>query len=168
MLAAVIKLEPDWLGVPAGTPAGVQNALRLCLAKDAKRRVRDVGDVRLAIEGEFETAVAASSAGSSSRGSRWRTGRWIGALIVVALVTGVAVWSAMRGGASGAPVSRFALSPPPSVRLANQGGFDVVISPDGTTIAYLGEPVGGETSIYTRAIDELAAKPIPGTLSLWP
>ena len=48
--------------------------------------------------------------------------------------------------------------------LANQGGFDVVISPAGTLIAYLADGPQG-SQIFIRPIDELEARPLLGTES---
>ncbi len=48
VMAAVVGGEPDWKRLPAATPARVRDVLRLCLRKDARERLRDVGDARLA------------------------------------------------------------------------------------------------------------------------
>src|SRR6266571_3155430 len=45
-LAAVLTKEPEWDRVPAA----VENLLRLCLAKDAKERLREIGDARFLVE----------------------------------------------------------------------------------------------------------------------
>ena len=47
--------EPDLDRLPAELPAKLSNLLRRCLQKDPRQRVRDIGDVRLAMEGAFET-----------------------------------------------------------------------------------------------------------------
>ena len=44
ILAAVIKEEPDWFKLPAATPMRVRVLLHRCLQKDAKQRLRDIGD----------------------------------------------------------------------------------------------------------------------------
>src|SRR5260370_3888748 len=46
ILAAVLRAEPDWSTLPAGTPPGI----RKCLLKDPKRRLRDIGEARIAID----------------------------------------------------------------------------------------------------------------------
>jgi len=50
ILAAVLKQEPDWSPVPAR----VQPLLRRCLIKDPNRRLRDIGDAMLLLEGAPE------------------------------------------------------------------------------------------------------------------
>ena len=61
-LAGILRAEPDWNRLPSEVPRGVLMALRRCLEKDPRARIRDIGDVRLAIEGGFDVAVHASTA----------------------------------------------------------------------------------------------------------
>src|SRR5918999_2360676 len=55
---AVIHKELDLTALPAGTPASVHLVLRSCLRKDPRDRIRDMGDVRLALDGAFEPPAA--------------------------------------------------------------------------------------------------------------
>src|SRR5665213_870887 len=48
-LGAIIHKEPAWEALPATTPASVRTVIQRCLPKDPKQRVRDIGDVRLAL-----------------------------------------------------------------------------------------------------------------------
>ena len=57
-VAAVLEREPDWKLLPPPTPASIRRVLHRCLQKDATRRVRDIGDVRL----ELDEALAALDA----------------------------------------------------------------------------------------------------------
>ena len=50
-LAAVLTREPQWDGVPVR----MRRLLRLCLAKDPHRRLRDIGDARVLVEEGAET-----------------------------------------------------------------------------------------------------------------
>jgi hypothetical protein len=58
-LAHVLEREPDWSGLPRTTPANVRHLLRRCLAKDAKKRLRDIGDVTLELEEPPESSPTA-------------------------------------------------------------------------------------------------------------
>ena len=51
------------------------------------------------------------------------------------------VWSLRRAGfrAAPLPVTRFVITPPATAPLANLGGYDVVISPDGKRLAYFAQ-----------------------------
>src|SRR5436305_3066461 len=49
-LAAILEREPSWAALPARTPARLRDLLRLCLEKDVKRRLRDIGDARFDVD----------------------------------------------------------------------------------------------------------------------
>ena len=49
VLAAVVSAEPDWTRLPAGTPVALVQLTRRCLQKDARQRLRDIGEARIAI-----------------------------------------------------------------------------------------------------------------------
>ena len=57
-LAHVIAIDPDWSTLPTVVPPVLGTFLRGCLEKNPKQRVQAIGDVRLAIEGAFETTVS--------------------------------------------------------------------------------------------------------------
>jgi hypothetical protein len=56
-LAVVMRGEPAWDALPAGLPPALVTFLRRCLQKNPAERVRDIGDVRLALGGAFDTVV---------------------------------------------------------------------------------------------------------------
>ena len=60
-LVSVFRDDPDWSALRADTAAGTLQALRICLQKDPKQRVRDMAAVRLAMEGAFETTASIRS-----------------------------------------------------------------------------------------------------------
>src|SRR5262249_56511739 len=60
VLAAVIKSEPPWAALPVGTPPRLGALLQRCLTKDARQRLRDIGDARLDLqEAQLVDPVAA-------------------------------------------------------------------------------------------------------------
>jgi serine/threonine protein kinase/Tol biopolymer transport system component len=67
-MAAVLEREPDWSALPEATPASVRRLLKRCLEKDARRRLRDIGDARL----ELEASSGAADPSASLPGSRER------------------------------------------------------------------------------------------------
>ena len=75
-LAAVLTREIDWSQLP-GRRRPLCRLLRRCLKRDPKKRLRDIGDVRLALEGAFETAAPQSAppGHSPSLGGTHRVGR---------------------------------------------------------------------------------------------
>src|SRR5262249_37407076 len=56
-LAAIVRGEPEWNALPADVPVRVRKVLQLCLQKDQSHRIRDIGDVRLALDGAFDHAA---------------------------------------------------------------------------------------------------------------
>ncbi len=65
-LAAVAKSEPAWEALPQGVSPSLRMFLRRCLQKNAKQRLHDIADMRLALEGAFE-AVAPQTTSSWRR-----------------------------------------------------------------------------------------------------
>jgi len=64
-LAAIIEQEPDWSRLPVGAPDSVRSLLHRCLQKDAKLRLRDLGDAWLEMN-----ALATDSSGLLAGGRR--------------------------------------------------------------------------------------------------
>ena len=107
-LSKVLQREPHFDALPPTVPARVGQVIRLCLRKDPKQRVSDIRDVRLALEGAFETVApqAAAPAGVAQAPGWRRIAALAAGALVVAAVTGAAVWFAMRPVASSAPELR--------------------------------------------------------------
>ena len=71
-LAAVLRAEVDFAQLPEGTPPTLGRVLEVCLSKDANRRVHDMADVRLAMEGVFDTAPEAGASGPIGELALWQ------------------------------------------------------------------------------------------------
>src|SRR5262245_56972681 len=63
MIARILERDPDWSALPGRTPARIRELLARCLEKDAKKRLRDIGDARI----EIESALAARSSSGAIR-----------------------------------------------------------------------------------------------------
>src|SRR5262245_54967025 len=57
-LARVLEGDVNMNAGPSNVPAPVRRTIELCLRKDPRRRLRDIGDVRLALEGELADQAA--------------------------------------------------------------------------------------------------------------
>ena len=67
VLEAVVKNDPDWSKLPAGTPAYLRRLLERTLAKDRKQRLQAVGEARIALENpQVEEPVSSADAPSSA------------------------------------------------------------------------------------------------------
>jgi Tol biopolymer transport system component len=156
-LGAVIHKEPDWRPLST-TPARIRTVLQRCLEKDPTKRWRDIGDVRLAVDGAFDTHEVTAPAPAPA--SKWS---WVASLMAMALaasvVTGAAVWFLARPTPAAATPVRFTV-PPPAFPVT-LGQF-VALSPDGRNLAFFASEAGvnrlwvhsfdtGETRVLPRA-----------------
>ena len=128
-LASVMKSDVNVTVLPADLPETLRTVIRQCLQKDPKRRIRDVGDVSLAMDGAFETAVAAPAEGVVVPALRvWQRPLPL-ALVGVALlvVGGLSAWSLTRPEAA-----------PPALPMR----FDVTSSIDSLLVSVVQSDVG--------------------------
>ena len=159
-LAHVIAIDPDWSTLPKALPPVLNNFLRGCLEKDPRKRIRDIGDVRLAMEGAFDTTVSAPAEPVAlPQPQVWQRPAFLAlAALVLVAATGVAVWTAIRPALS--PVVRFTLAhdEEPQLFIATRSP-DVAISPGGEHIAYMAGVNGlGAEQLRVRALDRLTSE----------
>ena len=67
IIVSVLDREPAWAALPAATPAATVRLLRRCLEKDARRRLRDIGDARLDLEESMTPATTPASSVGPAR-----------------------------------------------------------------------------------------------------
>jgi Tol biopolymer transport system component len=151
VVGAVIHRDPDWSALPAATPAGLTMVVRRCLQKDVRQRFRDIGDVRLALDGAFTPEAATASAARPWREHARRT--WLAvtaAALVAAAAAGTAVWIATGGNSDPTPRTlRFDVAPSDVSALTPL----TEISPDGRTLAYVAVDDGGAARLWVRSLD---------------
>ena len=162
-LASVMKSDIDPKTLPPDVPASVRTVLRRCLEKDPSQRIRDVGDVRLAMEGAFQTTVATPSEIVAAPLLRfWQRPTGLLVVVVVAVVaTGFAVWSVRRPSA-GSLAQFVPLTPPDGAVRTGGSDTEVAISPDGTRVVYA-SGFGSTRRLYLRELGELDATPLRGS-----
>ena len=164
VLARIVTSEPDLTRLPADTPAYVERLIRRCLDKDSRRRLRDAGELRVAIETQdFEPQGTAAVAGSNRSWIPW---------VLVALLGIAMIYLQFTGGSSvekPAAVSRWTISLPPETRvdLPGPGGkFDysntVAVSRDGTQIAFSVIDRENQVRLFLKS-GAATPVPIPGT-----
>ena len=128
------------------------------LEKDPKQRIRDIGDVSLALTGAFETTRTASAEPSAAPRLRLLQ-RPVPAVLVVLLVavmTGVAGW--MLRPSEPRAVTRFEYDIPANQQLVPLNREVLAVSPDGRRFVY-----NTNDGLYLRSLDTLEATLLPGT-----
>ena len=158
MLAEVMKTEPSWDRLPAEVPPGLDSLLRRCLQKDPRQRVRDIGDVRLAMEGALETTGDAPTEPNVTPLRVWqRPSVILVAGMTAILASSLTVWSLMRPGPQA--LSRFEI-PLRAEESFNPvgGGHIVAVSPNGRHIVY-----NTTAGLSLRSLDQVAPVLVAGT-----
>jgi serine/threonine protein kinase/Tol biopolymer transport system component len=168
-LAKIVTREPDYSSLPPNTPPFLIGLIRRCLEKEARQRLRDAGEVRVAIEG-FRSNPATGDVSAPRREGRlspllpWVVVAALTLALVYALVGG-----AFRSDLPRPTVSRWTIPLPTDTRvdLPGPGGkFDysnaVAISRDGTQIAFSVLDRENQAQLYLKA-DAAEPRPIPGT-----
>ena len=152
VLASVIHKEPDLSRLPEQARSVVER----CLRKDPRRRMRDIGDVRLALDEPPAPDKPPST--SASAFLAWA----VAGLMAVSFVTAlVLLWPR--------PLDR------PLMRLPVELGGDVflegvstdistfAISPDGSRLVYSTRGADGQPRLAVRRLDQAQAIVLPGT-----
>jgi serine/threonine-protein kinase len=162
-LAAVMKDKPDLSGVPIQ----VRRLIERCLENNPRKRLRDIGDVSMAID---DALAASLSAGSEtpqilSPLAHWRASwKSLAAVAALAIAIGFGLWKLSALLATPAPrVLRVAVSLPAGQGFVDyEGGNPVLFTPDGSAIVYSGRARHGN-QLYYRRLDQLEGTAIPGT-----
>jgi serine/threonine-protein kinase len=172
-LAAVLESEPNWTAMPPAVPPNVRRLIRRCLEKDARRRLKDIGDARFELEDAL-TAMSSGDTAGDEPASRATAPRphylWPWALaVVVVLGTGATslFWRRSTAPLSSLQVRRVSAEFGTDASLVTfqfGQGAAAILSPDGSSLAFVAQPSdGGARKIYVRRLDELRAAPISGT-----
>ena len=163
VLAGVIKSEPDWDVLPLDTPPLLLMFLKQCLKKDSKQRVGDIRDVRLALEGAFETVGSpAAEATVVVQSAVWRRAMpWVaGVALLGGLVIGLTISDVVRPvSPPPAPIARFPIPLATGETFGSTARSIVALSPNGHFVAYT-----ANDGLVLRPLDQLQAQPIPGTV----
>ena len=158
-LARVIANDTDLESLSGTISPAVHQAIDLCLQKDPRKRLHAIGDVRLALEGAFDSVSPQEAEAAAVVRPVWRraipmavTG--VGA-ILMGLVIGV-LWLAPEP--EPPSVVRFDYDLPAGQQLLAPGQRHfLTLSPTGRHFLY-----NTTDGLYVRAMDELEARLIPG------
>jgi len=128
-IAAIIRSEPDWSLLSAGTPPGILRVLRRCVTKDIERRFADIRDVRLDIDDALETTFEPTRRSLPARAHvTW---------LAVCLLSAIAAWAGStwlesRSSLAAPPEMRAEITTPPTNDLVS-----LALSPDGQQLVFV-------------------------------
>jgi len=167
VIAAVLTRATQLDALPGGVPAALRRLLGRCLERDPKRRLRDIGEARIALQeivaggpGDDATPGTAGAASPLMR----RPAVVVAAVALTAAVALIAgfVLGGRRAADAPGPASdrtvRFALQPPPGVEEI----WAPAVAPDGSFAVYEGR-AAGRSALYLHRFDEMAPRLIEGT-----
>ena len=117
---AILTREPDWRALRATTPKPIQELVRTCLDKDARRRPPNMKQIRACLEEEARRRAA----------NRWRLRTSIAAILAALLGAGLLVFRSRATFESGELLSAIPLTSYPGNE--NEPTF----SPDGNQVAF--------------------------------
>ena len=159
VLAAVVSRDADLSGLPAATPAVLRRLISRCLEKDPRRRLRDMGEARIALEPATAAEPYDVPARETPQPRRWMvpTAALLGGIVGIIIST---IWLAQR---TSDPVAgslmKFQVQAPAGATFESG---DVSISPDGTRMVFAAQ-VESKRSLWLRAMSTGAVKALPGT-----
>ena len=157
--AEVLKSDPAWETLPGTTPPEVRGLLERCLRKNARSRLRDIGDARVEIEDWLARPEKTRFAAPQVTSGRQRSMLVLVAasLLVAIAAVGLAIWRRPAAVAAPTRTWEFALGDYEN-RFPDFDG--PVISPDGTMIAFGGN---GRGRLRVRDLATLAPRELLGT-----
>jgi Tol biopolymer transport system component len=153
-IAAILERQPDWSALPATTPPRVRHLLARCLEKDAKRRWRDIADVRI----ELEDAESTPTNGLPHGASRGRERAAWALLVLMTVAAAALVPAALRKPPEHAEV-RFEVSFPGEVK---SDFAHLALSPDGQQLLAV-PALGGGGLMWLRRLSSMSGRWLPGT-----
>ena len=160
-LASVLRAPHEWELLPATTPPAVVRLLKRCLERDPKKRLRDIGEARIALDD-------ANLEGDSNRipdADRRETvavppARLPWVLFAIAAFAAVALGTMMATRKPPeAPVVRFSVAPDDKLSRLDWPR----VSPNGRLLAFQGFDSAGKQAIWIRPIDSLTPYLLAGT-----
>jgi Tol biopolymer transport system component len=154
-LVAVLTAKPDPTVLRNETPSSIRRLIERCTEKDSRRRLRDIGEARIAIEDTLADPGKGAVQASERRGFSTTRAKlpWIVAAAAGALAVAAVAFNLVRPDASASEVGRFAIEYPHTQGQRYGDGRALAISPDGSVIVTTAAG-GSDDLLFYRKIDE--------------
>jgi eukaryotic-like serine/threonine-protein kinase len=162
-MAAVLRADLDFALLPAETPEAVRRLIRRCLERDARRRLRDIGEARVRLEqwredpGRMHEATSLMSGEALAYSSRRSLVPWLVTAVAVC-AAGFMGWTLLRQQPAPAPLNDWAIEVMGEQDINPRLRRSVLISPDGAWYSWL-----TTDGIHLRSAAAREVKLLPGT-----
>ena len=165
VLARILEREPDWDALPTTVPPVLRRLLSRCLEKEPKRRLRDAGDLSIALaDMDFVRPPEATADDRTVAHPAVKVLPWF--VAAMAVIIGIVGWTTRSAGRppEARPTLRFTEISPAEIDILrnHHSGSAVAISSDGHVLAWVGA-TESSTQLWSRHLDESNARPINGT-----
>lgn len=164
VMSAILRDEPTRVSsvVPV-TPAGLDDLIHTCLAKDPQERWQGMADVARQLRW-LQSSLSAGRTGAVAvspvaPAGRKRVGAAAAAIVAVVIGAWVLSW-ALAEPSSGTAIRLHASLLPPEGNYLTGG---LALSPDATRLVFVAADVNGERQLWLRALDAPRAQPLGGT-----
>jgi serine/threonine protein kinase len=144
-LADIIKEQPDWSRLPAGTSARIRVLIQRCLTKDPRQRLQAIGDARIAIEevlsGAPEPTYEPKAQPVAAEIAAWKKILPWGLAAVLGAALLASFFTMRKPATPDAPID-LNLVIPTDQTLEKINGPAIAISPDGSRVAFVTQETG--------------------------
>lgn len=166
LASSILESDPEPVSaIKPLTPSAFEHVITTCLQKSPEERFQTAHDIKLELQwiAADKSAPAAVAAPPAPVPSRERLG-WAAA-VVAAIVLGAAGGIFFYHPAQTVPAIRAAINPPANATLALVGDFagPPVLSPDGSSVAFVATGSDGKNMIWVRPLNAPEAHMLAGT-----
>ena len=170
MIALILQGEPDWKALPANLPAHLRALMERCLTKDPKRRLRDIGEARVLLEGGGSAlhsgmfvAPGANESAASVPQQRRTSAAFAWALAVVSTLVAIALAAnTMRRDDTAALVVRATVNMPVQP-FPDRDPANMSLSPDGSQLVGAMVDSAAASMLWLRPLGEIEGHRLAGT-----
>jgi serine/threonine-protein kinase len=159
-LSAIMRDAPSWDHLPKDTPPRLRELLARCLEKDPRKRLRDIGEARVALDPSVGRGFSRADLGApegtpyvQSPVARQRSWVPVALGLIGGLVVGAgAMFTLTPKVVDERQVVRATIPLPPGALLYRDGVSQIALSRDGRRLVYVVQQ-GGATALFARDLD---------------
>lgn len=155
-IGAVIHTQPKFERLPEDTPSRVRTLLQRCLDKDARNRLRDIGEARIALENARQANEAVPALRSPSAIG------WLPWSIAVAATIGALLTVFWERPPAPNSVTRFSFTAPDNTTFPIPAAM-MALSPNGRTLAFVAVDALGQRKLWYQNLESARALALSGT-----